>query len=260
MLNFLPSITLLDLFEIVIISFIFYGLFLLIRDTRAVQGLKVLALLIIVSFICQIFEFETINWMMRNLWTILPVAFVILFQPELRRAIGEMDRYAVLKALFKQELILIPEMVKSVMWLSAEKRGALIAIKQSNSLKHFLETGIKIDAKISAELLNTIFSEHSPLHDGCVIIQGERISAASCVLPLSQDSKVELPSLGTRHRAGIGLSEETDALVIIVSEETGKVSIAIHGRLLTDLDETSLTEMLTIYQSKDNNSLVEDGA
>jgi diadenylate cyclase len=253
-----PPIRFLDILEILLITCVFYWLFILIRDTRAVQGLKVLAFLIIASFAAHLLQLYTIDWILKSLWTILPLAFVILFQPELRRLIGEIDKSYILRKFFKQESKLIPEIVKAVMVLSSEHLGALIVLKQNISLKNYIETGIRIDAEVSYELLKTIFTQNSPLHDGAVIIQGERIVAASCVLPLTQNPDVIIP-LGTRHRAALGLSEETDALVLVVSEETGSISIALDGKMRSNLDEESLTQMLTLYKAKETESFTKAG-
>lgn len=244
MFDFLSSF---NVIEIIIISFICCGLFFLVRGTRAIQGLKMVVIIIIASFICQMFNLTRINLILKSIWMILPLVFVILFQPELRQALGQLDKYDILKALFKHKIVLTPEIVESIMWLSGKKRGALIVLKQTARLNDFVDTGIKIDARISSELLNTIFASHSQLHDGAVIIEENRISAAGCVLPLSQNPKIEFP-VGTRHRAAVGLSEETDAIVIVISEETGHISLAIHGQLVANLDKTRLTEMLTNCQ------------
>ncbi len=244
-----PPIRFLDILEIALITCIFYWLFILIRGTRAVQGLKVLAFLIVASFSAHLLQLYTIDWILNSLWTILPLAFVILFQPELRQIIGEIDKNYILRKFLKQESKLIPEIVKTMMVLSSEHLGALIVLKQDISLKNYIETGIRIDAEVSYEVLKTIFTQNSPLHDGAVIIQGDRIVAASCVLPLTQSSDVIIP-LGTRHRAALGLSEETDALVLVVSEKTGNISIALDGKMRGNLDEESLTQMLTLYKKE----------
>jgi len=250
-----PPIRFLDIMEILIISCIFYWLFIFIRDTRAVQGLKILAFLIIASFAANLFQLYTIDWILKSLWTILPLAFVILFQPELRRLVGEIDKNYILKKIFKQEDKLIPEIVKAVTELSKQHLGALIVLKQNITLKNYIETGIKIDAEISYELLKTIFTPNSPLHDGAVIIQGDRIVSACCVLPLTQNPELIIP-LGTRHRAALGLSEETDALIIVVSEETGNISIALDGEMRSGLEEEELKQMLSIYKAKETEGFI----
>lgn len=250
-----PPIRFLDIIEILVITSIFYWLFIFIRGTRAVQGLKVLAFLIIASFAANLLQLYTIDWILKSLWTILPLAFVILFQPELRRLVGEIDKNYILKKIFKLENSLIPEIVKAVIELSREHLGALIVLKQNITLKNYIETGIKIDAKVSYELLKTIFTPNSPLHDGAVIIQGDRIISASCVLPLTQNSDLIIP-LGTRHRAALGLSEETDALIIVVSEETGNISIALDGKMRSKLEEDELIQMLTIYKAKETEGFI----
>ncbi|MEW6608268.1 MAG: diadenylate cyclase CdaA [bacterium] len=246
----LLPIRFLDIIEMLLIACAFYWLFILIKGTRAVQGVKVLVFLIVASFAANLFQLYTIDWILTSLWTILPLSFVILFQPELRQVIGEIDKNYILRKFFKNESRLIPEIVKAIMSLSKEQLGALIVLKQNISLKNYIETGVKIDAEVSYELLKTIFTPHSPLHDGAVIIQGDKIIAASCVLPLTQNPDVVTP-LGTRHRAALGLSEETDALILVVSEETGNISIALDGKMRGNLDEESLTQMLTWYKAKE---------
>lgn len=256
MINFFPPpMRFLDIFEILLITCIFYWLFILIRGTRAVQGLKVLAFLIIASFGAHLLQLYTIDWILQSLWTLLPLAFVILFQPELRQVIGEIDKNYILRKFFKQENKLIPKIVKAVMSLSNEHLGALIVLAQNISLKNYIETGVRINAEVSYELLKTIFIPNGPLHDGAVIIQGEKIIAASCVLPLTQNPDVIIP-FGTRHRAALGLSEETDALVLVVSEETGSISIALDGKIRSQLDEENLTEMLTLYEAEEESEKV----
>lgn len=245
----LYPITITDIIDILLVASLFYGLFILIKGTRAVQGLKVLGVLIIASFIAQFFQLHTINWILRGLWMILPLAFLILFQPEFRRVIGEIDKNYLWGILFKQEKRLISEIIKATIFLSTKKIGALIVLQQNISLKHYIDTGIMLDAETSSELLDTIFFPGSPLHDGAVIIQGDKIMACCCVLPLSQNPDIEIR--GTRHRAAIGLSEETDSLVVVVSEETGAISLALNGKIVHGLDEEGLTEMLTLYRSKE---------
>jgi diadenylate cyclase len=246
----LYPVTVTDIIDIILVASLFYGLFILIKSTRAIQGLKVLGVLIICSFIAQFFQLHTINWILKGLWMILPLAFLILFQPEFRRVIDEIDKNYLWGILFKQEKRLISEIIKATIFLSKRKIGALIVLQQNISLKHYVDAGIRLDAETSAELLNTIFFPGTPLHDGAVIIQGDKIAACCCVLPLSQNPNIEI-SLGTRHRAAIGLSEETDSLVIVVSEETGDISLALNGKIVHRLDEEGLTEMLILYRSKE---------
>lgn len=247
----------LDILEILVITCIFYWLFIFIRGTRAVQGLKVLAFLIIASFGAHLLQLYTIDWILNSLWTILPLAFIILFQPELRRLISEIDKNYILRKLFKQESQIIPEIVKTVMALSREHIGALIVLTQNISLKSYIETGVKINAEISYGLLKTIFTPNSPLHDGAVIIHGDKIIAASCILPLTQNHEVIVP-FGTRHRAALGLSEDTDALILVVSEETGNISVALDGKIRTNLDEDNIREILTLYKAKESEVVTSD--
>lgn len=239
----------LNIIDVLIVAFVFYQLFMLIKGTRAIQILKGLAVLIIASFISQWFNLATMGWILERFWTIGLVAVVVLFQPELRRALAQMSQERSWKGFLKKEERLIDELVKGIRILSLEKIGAIIVIERNIRLKSYLETGIKIGSEVSSELLNTIFMPATPLHDGAVIIKDGRIAAAGCILPLTHEADLD-PSFGTRHRSAIGLSEETDAVVIVVSEETGKVSMAINGGMATNLSMEKLIEMLALYLPK----------
>lgn len=240
---------LLNIIDVLVVAFVFYLLFKLIRGTRTVQILKGLALLIIASFLAQWFRLGTLSWILERFWTIGLVAVVVLFQPELRRALAQIGQERSWKGLLKREERLIDELVRGITLLSLEKTGAIIAIERNIRLRSYIESGIKIDSLVSSEILNTIFRPTTPLHDGAVIIKGGRIAAAGCILPLTHQIDLD-PTFGTRHRSAIGLSEETDAVVIVVSEETGKVSMAINGGMATNLSMERLTEMLTLYLPK----------
>lgn len=240
---------LLNIIDLLIVAFVFYQLFVLIRGTRAVQILKGLSVLIIVSFVSRWLGLVTMDWVLERFWTIGLVAVVVLFQPELRRALAQMGRERSWKGFLKKEKHLIDELIKGVRFLSLDKIGAIIVIERNIGLKGYLETGVKIDSDISSELLGTIFMPTTPLHDGAVIIRNGRIAAAGCILPLTHEPDID-SSFGTRHRSAIGLSEETDAVVIVVSEETGKISMAISGGMATNLSMERLTEMLTLYLPK----------
>jgi diadenylate cyclase len=238
-----------DIADILIIATSFYLLFMLIRETRAVQGLKLFAVLIIASFIASSLNLSVTSWILAGLWTILPLSLVIIFQPELRFALIRMGRGGLFAGLYRQKERTAFEIVEAVKLLSDTRTGALIAIERKTDLKSFVETGIKLDAFVTKELLCTIFTHNTLLHDGAVIIKQNRVVAASCLLPLQHESKMN-PPLGTRHRAALGLSSETDAIVIVVSEETGKICIAVSGELI-ETEAGRLDETLAHYRKRE---------
>jgi diadenylate cyclase len=229
-----------DILDIIIVAFLFYRVFLLIRGTRAAQMFIGLFLLIIVSFVARWLNMNALNWILSSLKTVWIIAFVILFQPELRRALSLLGQNRILGYFIKvEESSTVSEIVKACHQLTQNGLGAIIAIEQDVGLRNYIETGTPIDGHVTAELLVTIFTPPSPLHDGAIIIEKNRIIAAGCILPLSQNPRLA-KSLGTRHRAGLGLSEETDALVIIASEETRTISLAHGGKLKRKLDINTL--------------------
>ncbi|MCK4236751.1 MAG: diadenylate cyclase CdaA [Candidatus Krumholzibacteria bacterium] len=229
-----------DILDIIIVAFIFYRLFLLIKGTRATQMFMGLFLLIIASFIAQWLNLNALNWIVSSLKTVWVIAFVILFQPELRKALTLIGQNRILGLLIKvEESGTLSEIVKACSQLIVKGLGAIIVIEQDVGLRNYIETGTLLDANVTSELLVTIFTSPGPLHDGAVIIEKNRIVAAGSILPLSQNPRLA-KSLGTRHRAGLGLSEETDAIVVIVSEETGMISLATGGKLKRKLDINTL--------------------
>ena len=233
-----------DTVDILIVAYLFYRLLLLIKGTRAAQMIMGLILLIIVSFIAQWANLHALNWILSSLKTVWVIAFVILFQPELRRGLTLLGQNRFLGYFFKiEESGTIGEIVKACSKLVEKGLGAIIVIEKDVGLKNFIETGTVVDARVTSELILTIFTPPSPLHDGAVIIEKNRIVAAGCILPLSQNPRIQ-KSLGTRHRAGLGLSEETDAIVIIISEETQSISLAVDGKLKRKLDINALRSEL----------------
>jgi len=225
--------------EIIILWFIYYMIFLFIRGSRTVQVLKGLIIIALLLVITQLFGLSTINWIITKIFPISVLGFLILFQPELRRGLARLGQFG---SMLKEERV-IDEIVKSAGILSKKKIGALIAIEREIGLRPYIESGIILDSRVTSELINTVFMPNTPLHDGGLIIQGGTIIAAGCLYPLSQDQRLS-KTLGTRHRAAIGLTEETDAVVVVVSEETGAISIAIGGKLTRDLDKETLSKML----------------
>lgn len=234
-----------SLLDIFIIAFIIYYLLNIISGTRAVQLIKGLVLIFAFALIAQLLELNTVNWFLDSFLTIILVALPIVFQPELRRALEQIGRGGFLKEQFWQNWgpKEINDIVSAVSEMSNKQTGALIVISRRVGLKNFIETGIELDASISKEILISIFQHVSPLHDGAVIIENGRIQAASCFLNLSTRSDIN-PRLGTRHRAGIGITEESDAIAIVVSEESGVISLAEDGKLSRNLDEAELRESL----------------
>ena len=233
-----------DALDILIVAVIFYNLFLLIRGTRAIQMLLGITVLLLVYFAAMKTGLHTLTWILQNFLAAAVLVVIILFQPELRRVLANVGRAPLLRFFnpVKEEQIL-QEIVRAAQSLSNKRVGALVAIQRESDLKEHIEGGVPIDAKISRELLFSIFLPASPVHDGAVLIAENRIAQAGCLLPLAEDA--DLPKgLGTRHRAAVGLTEETDAVVMVVSEETGAISLAAAGRLYRGLDIATLSERL----------------
>jgi len=244
MLDSILSIGLGGLFEILVLSCIFYYIFLFLHGTRGAQVLVGLALLLVILLgVTNILNLMELNWLLRRVSVYISIALLVIFQPEIRRALAELGRQPVFSVTPDKRTV-IDHVVQAIVHLADHKIGALVAIEREIGTRDIQETGTKIDAPVVPELLACIFFPHTPLHDGGVIIRNNRILCAGCVFPLSQ--RVELhKSLGTRHRAAIGLSEETDAVIIIVSEETGTISVSYRGRLSRGLDAERLKRFLT---------------
>ncbi|MBM7557965.1 diadenylate cyclase CdaA [Halanaerobacter jeridensis] len=231
--------------DILVTAVVVYSFFTFIKGTRAIQLLKGILVLFVISLISKHFGFQIFNFLLERIQTAVLIAIPVIFQPELRRALEQIGRGKMLKELsgtrkFKAK---IDELVKATMKLSADKTGALIVLKRTTGLDEIVDTGIELDAKLSSELLATIFFPKSPLHDGAVILDHGRIEAANCLLPLTQRNISDY-RLGTRHRAAIGITEESDAVAVIVSEETGRISLAFDGKMQHGLDEFKLKEEL----------------
>jgi diadenylate cyclase len=232
--------------EVLILWYVFYNLLVFIKGTPAVQVLKGLIFLIILFlislFVAQKLNLIIISWILPKFFAIFLLSFLIIFRPELRRGLARLGQGPILGLFFREERI-INEISEAVFALAQKKIGALIAIEREIGLKPYVESGVSLDSKITSELINTIFMPHTPLHDGGIIIENGRISAAGCLFPLSQNPKIS-KTLGTRHRAAVGLTEETDALVIVVSEETGTVSLTREGKLIRNIDKDFLIRTL----------------
>ena len=245
MSNFRPE----DALDIAIVSYIVYKMIGFIRETRAMQLIRGLVIIIVAFFVSDIFNLYLLNWLLKSLFTMGLFAVVVLFQPELRRALEQVGRKNLMNTnsfrnIDKNKAIeTVDSLVSAIDDFSATRTGALIAIERETMLNDIIETGVVVDAEISIRLLGNLFYEGSPLHDGGVIIRGARIHAASCVFPLTEKKNIGR-NLGTRHRAGVGLSEVCDALIIIVSEETGVVSIAEDGKIRRFVDLKTIEKML----------------
>jgi diadenylate cyclase len=237
-----------DLIDIAIVAYVAYRAILLIRGTRAVQLIKGLAVLIISTKASEWLGLYTINWLLRNTMTVGVIALLIVFQPELRRALEQLGRGGFLVNPFfsiSEEEInkLINELAHAVQVFTKNKMGALIVLERNTGLNEVIETGIEIGGKVTAELLVNIFIPNTPLHDGAVVIRNDKIMAAGCFLPLTENPNLS-KELGTRHRAALGITEQSDAVSIIVSEETGVISVAVDGKLTRYLDIKTFKEMI----------------
>jgi uncharacterized protein (TIGR00159 family) len=234
----------LDLLDILLVAFIIYRIILLIKGTRAVQMLVGLAVLLIVYVASQVGGLYTLNWILNNFLSSIILVIVVIFQNDIRRALIHVGRNPFFADLsFREETEVIDELCRGCTILAQKHLGALIVIERETGINDFLEIGVELDAKPSGSLLQSIFHHASPLHDGAVIIQRGRITRAGCFLPLTQDPDVS-PQFGTRHRAAIGLTELVDAVVIVVSEETGRIAVVVGGKITRDLEVTTLKKVL----------------
>ncbi len=245
-----------DIFDILIVAIAFYKLFMLIRETRAEQLTKGIFVLFSLTKVSEWLEFYTLNWILETMMTVGVIAILIVFQPELRRALEYIGRSRFFTKSFleiKGESLkeIFSEIVDAVASLSRQKIGALIVIERETGLNEVAETGTKIEGKVSSDLLINIFIPNTPLHDGAVIIKDDVVKAAGCFLPLTDNTSLS-KDLGTRHRAALGISERSDCLAIVVSEETGSISIAENGSLARYLDIKTLEQILMdMYKPKD---------
>lgn len=235
-----------DLIDIVLVSFLVYRFLLFIRGTHAVQmltGLGVLGLAFVVSIRAELF---TLHWMLSYFFDSLILIIIVLFQDDLRRALAHVGKNPFFStATTEEEREMVDEIAKAATRLAGERIGGLIVIERETGLKNFMDTGAKIDARVRAELLYSMFIPTSPIHDGATIVSNGRIAAAGCFLPLSKNPNID-KKLGTRHRAAIGLTEETDAIVILVSEEAGEAHVVKAGKMTTNLTEEELRSSLAV--------------
>ena len=225
--------------EIFLLWAAYYMVYLLLKGTVAEQVLKGIIIVLAVVMLTRGINLVIINWLLTRLLAISVVAFLILFQPEIRRGLARLGRFGV----FSEQREVIGEVAKSSIVLAKRKVGGLIAIEREIGLIRYIESGVSVDSKVTSELINTIFSKYTPLHDGGLIIANQRVEAAACLFPLTQNPNVP-KTMGTRHRAAMGLSEETDAVVIVISEETGQISLAASGKINANVDHKSFPALL----------------
>ena len=238
-----------DVVDILLVAVVFYLLFSLAQGTAAVQLLRGMMLVVLGAFLAsQLLPFKGFSWLIRNSLPALLIAIPVIFQPELRRALERLGRTGSLLLRRQEEEAeerTASELVRAVHRLAGQRHGALIALERETGLQEFVETGVQIDAEVKAELLRTIFHPNTALHDKAVIVRDGRILSAGCMLPTTQNPQYS--SLGTRHRAAVGLTEESDALVIVVSEETGIISVAYNGRMVRRQDMNRLRSVLLAF-------------
>ncbi len=255
----LPSLSVIDIAEIVILAVLLYFILRWIKDTRAWVLLKGILIIVLFTLVASIFQMDTILWLINNAISVGIIAVVIVFQPELRKALEELGRKQLISSvqIFGSQRDMekrvsdktIREIGRACFSMGEVRTGALIVIERVESLREYISTGIEIDGVISGSLLINIFEHNTPLHDGAVIMRGDRIVAATCYLPLTENRDLS-KELGTRHRAAVGISEISDALVIVVSEETGEVSMALSGQIIRNVDGDFLRNKLYEIQKK----------
>jgi diadenylate cyclase len=233
--GFLP-VRVIDIIDIIVVAFLLFEFFKFIKGTKATPILVGLIIFFIISFIARWLDLKALTWIMSSILAVWVVAFVIVFQPEIRNALARIGRQRPIKFFLKvEESPVIAEIIDAVKKMSEEKIGALILIQKSIGLQDIIDTGIRIDAQVNSSLIRTIFFPDTPLHDCACVIKGDTIVAASCVLPLSENPNLS-GRYGLRHRAALGVAEQSDALCIVISEETGRMSFAYKAKLVTKVD------------------------
>ncbi len=242
-IGFLP-ITIIDVLDIMLVSFLFYQLYEFLKGSIASRMLLGLAVILIISIFGELLNMSALTWIMSNLKTVWVIAFVIIFQPELRRLLVYLGQSRLVRTFVKVgDPEFIEEVANATIEMSNKNFGAIIVMLRDMGVKRVLETGVQLQARVSKPLINAVFNPRSPLHDGALIIRGEIALAAKCILPLSQSPDID-PALGTRHRAAVGISEQTDAIIVVVSEESGMISIVEEGRMIRGLTEEMLRSRL----------------
>ena len=246
--NTVFSRTVMTILDILVVAFLIYKIISLFKDTQAMSLIKGLAVLFGINIIANYMRLDALNWILQQATTVALVAIPVVFQPELRKALERIGRGKFLPESFDESQAeeterSVDEIVKAASFMSKERIGALMVIERETGVKDLAQVGIEIGAHISSELIINIFIPNTPLHDGAVIIKDNKIVSAACVLPLSNRKSVGR-KIGTRHRAALGITEQTDAIAVVVSEETGMISIAMNGDLLTVLDESGVLRAL----------------
>lgn len=260
LIDVIKKFNILNMIDILIVAFVLYRLLLLIRGTRAVQLLKGVIVILVATGISSVLHLTALNWLLNKIITIGLFAIPVVFQPELRRALEQLGRGGFFTFSFtsagQQDLeLLIAEVVKATQVLAKNKIGALMVIERGTGLEEYIETGTFIDGRVSAELLINTFIPNTPLHDGAVMLRRNHLVAAGCFLPLTENRDLD-KKLGTRHRAAVGITEQSDAVTVVVSEETGHVSVAVDGVLSLNLTEAGLLDLLqSLLLSKRNSAL-----
>ena len=241
---------LVDLVDIIIVAYIIYKLLSLMKGTRSAQMITGLVLVFTLAFVAFWFQLEGLMWLFSNLATVGFIVLVIIFQPELRGMLAQMGHSKLFRMVGRFEgTKVIDEVSRAAIRLAELKYGGLLVIERAVGLKNFIETGKILSARLSAEMITTLFTPYTPLHDGAVIISGEFISAAACTLPLTKNPRYR-KLYGMRHKAAVGATEESDAIAVVISEETGEISIAYQGLLNRDIDRSELRDILTGYFKK----------
>jgi diadenylate cyclase len=255
LLRYRPPVGWWDLLDIAIVSILIYEFLKLIRGTRAVQMAVGSLLIVALFYVSRLAPLQTLNWMIRNVLVYVAFAAIVIFQSDIRRALAHFGRAPFFRYFMKQEAVdeTIEEVVVAATMLAADKIGAIIAIEREIGLRNYIESGIPLDAEMTYDLLVTIFQPSSPLHDGAVILQENRIAAAACFLPLTINPKIGR-ELGTRHRAAIGLTEESDAISVVISEERGEIALALDGGVERNLTADRLRERLQTLVAQRRNA------
>jgi uncharacterized protein (TIGR00159 family) len=243
LLSRLPEFTWIDVLDILIVGFIIYQLLQFIRGTHAVQMALGGVVLVVFYWFSQLFNLETVNWILRTFLPYVVFGVIVVFQAEIRKVLAHLGKTPLLGFSKQRTEEVIDEVVLASTTLAAQRTGAIIVVERDMGLRSYIETGIGLDALVTYDLLISIFNPGTPLHDGAVVIQGNRLAAAACFLPLTVNPELSR-QLGSRHRAAIGLTEDTDAVVVVVSEETGTISLVYGGRIRRDFDGGSLKQAL----------------
>jgi uncharacterized protein (TIGR00159 family) len=245
LINLQSSVRLIDLLDVTIVAFIVYRVLLLIKGTRAMQMLTGLGIMAIGFFLSSALELFTTHWLLSHFFDYLVLIVIVLFQDDLRRALTNVGKNPFFSSASSEaERANVDEIARAATRLARERIGGLIVLERETGLKNFIETGSKLDAQVKAELIYSIFVPTSPIHDGAVIITGGRIAAAGCFLPLSKDPNID-KRFGTRHRAALGITEDSDAIVVLISEEAGEAHLVKNGKIITNLNESEMVQSLS---------------